>query len=505
MFRPSRRDFLKLAGLTSGAAAVARLAPGLASVRGAGDLPNIIILVFDAMTARNLSLYGYKRKTTPNIEKFAQRAIVYHRHHSGGNYTSPGAASLLTGTYPWTHRAFNIGGLIERDKVDHNIFAAFGGEYHRLAYSQNLLPNYFFGQFERNLDSVLPPSAFSLISQVTGEKFVNVLDGGYRAYDNFMFQDGAPPASLVFGLADRILLRSREARAQADDYPRGLPRAGDHALFFRLKDVFDGLQTTFDELQSPFLAYLHLWAPHSPYKPSREFDDKFLDNFRPERKPDHRLGDHTPNSNLNGRRQNYDEYIANIDAEFGRLMDDLQASGILDQSYVVVTSDHGESFERGVDGHVTKLLYETLMHVPLIISPPGGTPRLDISTPTHHVDIMPTLLHLAGRGQPDWAEGVLLPGLGGAHDPARATYTVEAKANRVYEPLTRATVAMVKDRYKLIYYTGYESEDSFELYDLESDYEELHDLYPAGPAIARALREELLEKLNSENSRYLKQ
>jgi arylsulfatase A-like enzyme len=504
MLKPSRRDFLKLAGLTSGAAALAHLAPGLASVRRASALPNVIILVFDAMTARNLSLYGYKRKTTPNFEKFAQRAFVYHNHHSGGNYTSPGTASLLTGSYPWTHRAFPIGGLIERDKVDHNIFAAFGGDYHRLAYSQNLLPNYFFGQFERSLDSVLPPSAFSLISQVTGEKFVNDLDGGYRAYDNFMFQDGVPPASLVFGLADRILLRSREARNPAQDYPRGLPRAGDHALFFRLQEVFDGLMTTFDELQGPFLAYLHLWAPHAPYKPTREFDDRFLDNFRPERKPDHRLGDHTPNSKLNGRRQNYDEFIANVDAEFGRLMDDLEASGILDQSYVVVTSDHGESFERGVDGHVTELLYETLTHIPLIISPPGRQARQDIFTPSHHVDVLPTLLHLAGRDLPDWAEGTLLPGLGGTYDPDRATFTVEAKTNPAYAPLTRATVAMIKDRYKLIFYTGYEQDDSFELYDLGNDYEELHDLYPAGPAFARALREELLEKLNSENSRYQK-
>ena len=502
MLRPSRRDFLKLAGLASGAAALSGLAPG--STFGETKLPNVIILVFDAMSARNLSLYGYKRQTTPNFEKFAQRASLYHNHHSGGNYTSPGTATLLTGTYPWTNRAFNIGGLIERGRVDHNIFTAFGDEYHRLVYSQNLLPNYFFGQFDKDLETILPPSAFSVIAQVTGEKIGGDLEGGYRAYDNFLFQDGAPPASVVFGLADRILLRSREARANYEAYPRGLPRAGDHPIFFQLADVFDGLNATLEELRSPYLAYLHLWAPHSPYKPTWEFDNKFLDNFRPERKPDHRLGEHTLNSKINGRRQNYDEYVANVDAEFGRLVESLEARGVLDQSYLIVTSDHGESFERGVEGHVTKLLYEPLTHIPLMISAPGQQDRRDIYSPTNHVDLLPTLLHLAGKPAPDWTEGRLLPGLGGSEDLERPTFTIEAKANRAYAPLTTATVAMVRGAYKLIYYTGYEKEDTFELYDLQNDYEELNDLYVHQPALAKPLEEELIETLNSANARYPK-
>jgi hypothetical protein len=127
MQNPSRRDFLKLAGLASGALALTGLAP--APLRGrqpGGAAPNVIILVLDAMSARNLSLYGYKRKTTPNFERFAERATVYHNHHSGGNYTSPGTATILTGTYPWTNRAFNIGGLIEREHADHNISRARG-------------------------------------------------------------------------------------------------------------------------------------------------------------------------------------------------------------------------------------------------------------------------------------------------------------------------------------------------------------------------------------------
>ncbi|MEW6406005.1 MAG: sulfatase-like hydrolase/transferase [Chloroflexota bacterium] len=505
MSKLSRRDFLKLAGLTSGAVAMSHLAPRSWHRQNNGR-PNVIIFVFDAMSARDLSLYGFKRETTPNLEKFSERANVYHAHHASGNFTTPGTASLLTGTYPWTHRAFDIAGLIERNHVGHNIFSAFGSEYHRLAFSQNLLANYFFGQFIDDLETILPASSFSAIEQVAGEAFQGDLASGYRSFDNFLFQDGSPPASLVFGLADRILLRSRVARNPDSDYPRGLPRAGDHPIYFRLGDVFDGLSTVVSELDpsGPYLAYFHLWAPHAPYRPTKHFDERFQDNFRSLRKPDHRLGDHLQYYRLNNRRQNYDEFIANVDAEFGRLIGTLESKGLLDNSFIVVTSDHGESFERGIEGHVTKVLYEPLTHIPLLIAAPRQTERRDIFVPTNNVDVLPTLLNAVGLKVPDWSEGAILPGLGGTEDPQRSTFTMEAKGNPAYASLTKATIAMIKGNHKIVFYTGYEAEDSFEVYDLEADYEELRDLYPAAPSFVKALKDELLEKLNSVNTEYQK-
>ncbi len=507
MSKFSRRDFLKLASAVSGSVAVAKLAPEWlrAGSPQAQGLPNVIILVFDAMSARNLSLYGYRRRTTPNFEEFAERATVFHAHHSGGNFTTPGTASLLTGTYPWTHRAFDIAALVERDLVDHNIFWGFGDQYNRLAFSQNLLADYFFGQFEESLAAILPPGSFSKLDQVMGDGFTHDLTSGYRSFDNFLFQDGMPPASLVFGLADRVRLRYREVRTLSNDYPRGLPRAGDHAIFFELKEVFEGVRATIEALNrpgTPFLAYLHLWAPHEPYKPTKHFDNLFADKWAPEPKPPHRFGDQIPDGRLAARRQNYDEYIANIDDEFAKLIDSLDMSGVLDRSYVVVTSDHGQSHERGVEGHVTKLLYEPLTHIPLMIAAPGQRTRQDIYAPTNSVDVLPTLLNLAGREVPDWSEGRLLPGLGGGEDYARSTFTVEAKMNPAFAPLTSATIAMIKGRRKMIYYAGYEPEDSFELYDLETDMQELKDLYPDRPSFAGAMREELLEKLDSVNAGY---
>jgi arylsulfatase A-like enzyme len=501
----SRRDALKVGAALSGALAVSRLAPGLTSSGStpASASPNIVVLVFDALSAENLSLYGYRRKTSPNLERFASRATVYNAHYSAGSFTTPGTASLLTGLYPWTHRAIDESGLIARRVVDENLFRALGSSYYRLAYSQNMWPNYFFGQFQGDLDRVLSPAAFSLVDQIVGDKFGVDLVDAHRAFDDFLFQDGSPPASLVFGLAERIQLRRAVARAPASDYPRGLPRTGNYPIYFRLKDVFDGLMSTIESLKTPSIAYLHLWAPHAPYRASGKFDNAFADGWRPKDKPDHLLGDHILPRNVNDRRQNYDEYVADIDSEVGRLIDFLDRRGILESTYLVITADHGEFFERGVEGHITPLLYDPVVRVPLVISAPGQTSRRDVNIPTSSLDLLPTLAQLAGGGLPAWCEGQVLAGFGGAEDPERSIYMMDAKENSAFAALTKASFALRKGQYKLICYRGfsqYGGSDQFELYDMQNDLAELNDLYTETSAVAKALRDKLLTKVESVSS-----
>jgi len=183
-------------------------------------------------------------------------------------------------------------------------------------------------------------------------------------------------------------------------------------------------------------------------------------------------------------------------------MDSLEESGILDNSYVIVTSDHGEMFERGEKAHASVLLYEPLVHIPLIISEPGRKDRRDVHSHTHAVDVLPTLANLAGKPVPAWGEGKLLPELGGRDDRNRSIYVVEAKYNPAFSVLKSSTIVMRKDDYKLIYYTGYEPEDSFELYDLTADIEELDNLYPMQPAVTKKLKEELLDSLSDADKPY---
>jgi arylsulfatase A-like enzyme len=487
----NRRDFLKLAALLPPAALLAQSARRLSPTNP--SLPNILIVLFDAMSAHNLSVYGYPRDTTPSLRRFAERATVYHAHYSSGNYTIPGTSSLLTGLYPWTHRAINNGGAIKRSLAERNIFRLLGEQYQRVGFSQNIWANFILSQFNRDIDLILPPSAFSVADYIVADSFRDQTLA-YRGLDDFLFR-GNNHGSLVLNPLQKALVARTIAQTATADYPKGLPGDVNYPIKYRLDDLFTSLGDFVQKLGAPYFAYLHLFSPHAPFRPSSEFFGKFDDTFTPTRKPKHRLSDGKPNAELNNARRSYDEYVATVDKEFGKMMDSLEAAGKLENTYVIVMSDHGEMFERGEKNHETVLLYDPVIHIPMLVRAPGQTARQDIYTPTNNVDLLPTLLHFAGQPAPDWCEGQVLPGLGGEASPERATFVMEAKRNSAFAPLRIGTFVIRKGKYKLIYYTGYEAEDSFELYDMEADPEEMTDVYSQEAEIAAALKRELLETI----------
>ena len=143
------------------------------------------------------------------------------------------------------------------------------------------------------------------------------------------------------------------------------------------------------------------------------------------------------------------------------------------------------------------------MHIPLIISGPGQKNRIDVNTATSSLDLLPTLASLAGAGTPEWAEGTLLPELGGIPDEDRSIYAIEGKTNSAYGPLTRVSVALHKSGHRLTYYQYPDRHHrSFELYDLDDDPDELHDLFGSGPQVAAQMQDELLQKLAEVNRPY---
>jgi hypothetical protein len=115
------------------------------------------------------------------------------------------------------------------------------------------------------------------------------------------------------------------------------------------------------------------------------------------------------------------------------------------------------------------------------------------------VDLLPTLSKIAGLDSPSWHEGDLLPGFGGIEDPNRTTFSMDAKLSSAHGSLRKVTIAMRKGIHKLIYYTGYEAEDSVELYDMQNDIEELNDLSKTERSLTAALQAELASRLDSAN------
>ena len=506
----SRRDFLKLLSLLP-----LSFLSGKAHHAPATDgKPGVIILLLDALTASNLSLYGYPRKTSPNLERFAERANVYHAHYAAGNFTMTGTASLLTGTYPWAHRAFHYAGRVIPNKTDVNLFKFVGGECFRLGYSQNPWIDLLLYQFSESLDSHIDSEAYN-IADVTyyNGMFENDSYIAYKGVENFALEpemriSGAP----LLGFMDVLWTWKNKQKLFSqykDKYSLETPTVLSNTKSdFLLEDLFDGVRSLTETLPERSMAYLHLYPPHRPYAPRMENMEMFAnDGWKPLEKEKHFLAVGYDNEFLEKMRLYYDAYISTLDVELGSLFDFMADQGILDNNYVIITSDHGEIFERGEWAHQTPMLFEPLVRIPLLISAPGQTQRIDITEPTSCLDVLPTILSIFDKPIPQTLEGRILPGFAKetSAEP-RSVYFMDMKNAAVSEPIAEASIGMRKGRYKALRYYSNKMEypKSFEIYDIESDPEELHDLGETDKELAASLVAELDKKLEEVNRPYIR-
>jgi arylsulfatase A-like enzyme len=504
----TRRDFLKLISLlplvtaTKWSSYLQKVGHSVQSI----DSPNILVLVFDALSAYNASLYGYARETTPNLARFAERSTVYHNHYAGGNFTSSGTASLLTGTYPWTHRAINLHGTVADDFADRNLFALFGKKgYTRIAYSHNYLATSLLYQFRAGLDVFKWTRELCLVDDQYADRLLPN-DFNVAFWSEWLTLRGGEtqPGSLFLSLIHRFI-RSFHKRNLSKEYgrlfPRGVPNL--HNMYFVLEDAIDWAQDQLLTLPQPFLFYLHVLPPHEPYTTRQDFVDIFKDGWKPKEKPARFFSEGHSQEFLNKNRREYDEYLAYADAEFGRLYDFMVENGVLNNTLVIFTSDHGEMLERGIRGHVTETLYQPITRVPLLISRPGEAQRQDVYTPTSCVDVIPTLMHLTGQNIPVWCEGQVLPPFDGQIGD-RNVFSVEGKSNPKHAPLKKATISLVNGDYKLIHYAGYGNNvPKYELFDIANDPEEQTDLISSRKATSSALKDILQDNLRQANQPYL--
>lgn len=510
----NRRDFLKMLALLPPGMYLSEFLKGPDRLVQDPEAKNVLVVVFDTLSAKHLSVNGYRRETTPNLARIAQRATVYRNHHAGGNWTTPGTATLLTGTYPWTHRAFSERDFIAQSVETHNIFNAFD-RYYRLGYSHNSIVDRFLGQFSVDIEYVKQQKELFITNELAFNRlFPRDNDLASLSWDRIV---NPGEKSYTYSLFFSHLYEKYSRRIEAEllkDFPRGIPHTGEDG-YFLLEDGIDWLISRLTAPPRPFLGYFHYLPPHRPYNTRREFINAFLDDGVGHHieKPRHPYfsqasADQPLNLKIQSRqRQLYDEFILYVDAEFGRLYDFMERSGLADDTWIVFTSDHGELFERGIFGHSTPVLYQPVVQIPLLILEPGQRQRRDIHVPTSAVDVLPTLLQVTGNEVPGWLEGQVLPPFTeSAPGTDRSIYALEATDSLDDQPLGPATVMMVKGRYKIVYYFGYEELRGigpyFEAYDLENDPEELNDIFSARPDIFQGLRDELLEKIRVVDEPY---
>lgn len=508
----NRREFLKLSVFLPSAYYFKELIKRQNLQKSNSSRLNVLIILFDSFSAKNIPVHGYPRATTPNLNKLAERAIVYHQHYSGANFTSPGTASLLTGTSPWTHRALRGNSRVIDTLESNNLFNFFSQQdYFTIAYSHNPYADTLLRQFRKNIDThVVRPSLFLEKNFFLDNLLVNDYDTAFLSKDQIL--SDTPTNSLLLSKIHASLERSKEEKFQeryGAQFPRGIPQVG-KGVYFKLEDAIEWINSNIATTPQPFFGYFHLQPPHSPYRTRRDFANQFKkDGYTPIQKPKHVFSENYSNRDTNLLRRQYDEFILYVDHEFNRLYQSLKEAGILENTIVVFTSDHGEMFERGIVRHGKATLHDPVIRVPLLIFLPDQQERIDVHTRTSALDLMPTLLHLTENSTPSASEGTILPPFRPQEQSLdRSFYMVHADTTYAKKPIQVGTSMIIKQNYKLMKYFGYaknpDGKPYYEMYDLENDPEELENIYSTKRSVAAELRNELETKLEEADAPFKK-
>lgn len=500
----NRRDVLKLMGIFPATMAVTPLVKLIPSEVTSSE--NIIIIVFDAWSAKNLHMYGYKRQTMPNLEKFSEKAIVYHNHYASSNFTVPGTASILTGANPWEHRAFFLGGEVIPEFAHKQIFNVFQNTHNTIGFSQNIYADQLLIQSGSDIHDHVNFGRYNLNNDVFYDEKIFEKDqhSAFTSIENGIFPSNVDnKGSLFLDLIKEIYDKQNRKRIEEKfgvKYSSLLPASVE---YYDLRQTINGFINKLEGMTTPSLVYFHFYTPHEPYAPYKNYYEKFSkDNFSPINKPIHPLiVDPFDKKIMEAERLKYDSYLASWDTELLRLFEFFTASGIRNKSHIFITSDHGEEFERGHVGHMQKMLYEPVIKVPLIVASPGISDRVDINSKTTNIDILPTLAHLTGKSIPNWASGKLLPGLGGEEDLKRKLFTLAAERSSPYSAIKEFSLSLHQENFKMIQYHHNEYQ-AIELYDLAIDPEELTNIYSTETDIAIQMENEMDDKMAEINKKW---
>jgi arylsulfatase A-like enzyme len=404
------------------AAAQAAAAPaGSASAAAAeGDRPNLVVYLIDTLRSDRLGCYGYTRPTSPRIDRFASSALLFREGRAQSSWTRPAVATILTGLAPWAH------GVEERS-------------------------------------SALPEEVATI-----GERLAAV------GYDTALFTTNANIVAR-FGFA-----QGWETFAAIFERSGGARRHVDSAEIHRHVVSWLDARGKRGE-RRPFLLVVHTLDPHDPYRPAEPFRRALAPDVDVESaccgsaeqltamaRADPAAGQ----ARAAAASELYDAEVAQNDAAFGALLDELERRGLAERTAVLLTSDHGEEFfEHGGWKHGLTL-YEELLRVPMVLRLPGGSPAgRVVDEPAEQIDIVPTLLDLA-----DLPVDALLPGrsliaLDGAGPRVSTARLV--RAGVILESAKRGLWKLVRRRGPWVAPLG---EPPYLLFDLAADRDETADL-----------------------------
>lgn len=450
-------------------------------------LPDIYLITADALRADDTSIYGYTRLTTPSFERFAQHSFTFDHFFANSNFTTSATTSIETGKLPWSHRVFQVGGFL-RASAQHEDIAAV---LHRQGYYTAMVSSNFLAAPFRHR-TIMDYDAVEYVVPLG-------LTGKWLQYTNLTGTD--TQFTLYGSLLERL---SRLVRTYAD----ALMTVGHYPS--PPDAVFDKARTLLDrsDIAQPRFVWMHILPPHDPYWPPSPYRMRFLPTNKLARWNDMFFIDqHTvpppPGVSAVDVRARYDEMVSYGDHTVGEFLDWLDRTGRLDRAIVIVSADHGESFEHNWFGHGGPNLYNDLIHIPFLIHLPGQRQGARIAQLAQEADLLPTILDLIGAPIPGWTDGTSLkPVLEGKPLPQRFIFSMNLEPNRVFDPISKGTVAVMDDEFKYVSRLDRHQE---ELYRYTTDQWEEHNLIGSEPDIAKRMHDILLNKLAEVNERFAHQ
>jgi len=418
-----------------------------ADLAPASPLPDVFLLVLDTVRADHLSVYGYTRDTTPELSRRVRsnpRAVVFPRAYSNGSWTVPSHASLFTGLDVGQHGThFDLEGTVRYRFSLPEDAATLAERVGEAGYAT-------LGTFSNN--------------------WLNVMEGMDRGFLRYFRSKHDEPLPFV-GEG----LRSRFLPGLFPEVVKGGSRA--EAVNDTILSLVDGWK----DGPRPLYVFANFADAHGPYDPVPEFRGRFRPPSLFER-PEHLSIDFDAR-HIDALIDRYDEEIAYLDHQLGFLLDELDRRGVLDRSWVFVTSDHGEAFaEHGVTEHGTNV-YDEVVRVPLIVLPPAGVWLDRHEGPVSLVDVAATIAGIAGTSLEGPGRDLRI--LAGRATSVSIQFYGDAYKARLHGPLAaEAARAVVHGRYKLIEYRN----GRIELYDVLADPGEREDLADELPERAEELR-----------------
>ena len=332
--------------------------PGESGLVNTVQLPDIILIGGDGLSATHMSLYGYDRQTTPNLDALAGVSLVADNAFANASKTYGSIISLLTSKMPTSTRVIFPPDILQGIDSDQHLPAILK----EMGYSTAQIGvNEYVDANTWNIHN-----AFDWVNQrtVKGDTLVTTLDRwGYGSPAYFIFTvEGRLANRLLQALCIETVENPFSTVADAPEW-RGDSR--------RIEDLLNLLDGT----PEPLFIHVHLLETHGPKYESTmrhfslgiEQDKKWMTDF-------------------------YDDAILSFDAYIDELIEALKASGRYDQTLLIVYSDHAMGFQ-------------TIERIPLLFHFPAGQHAGRITTNVQNLDIAPTILDYLGAPIPAWMEG----------------------------------------------------------------------------------------------------